>query len=81
MVEISKPDDRTRTLGVPTAVDRVIQQAVAQVLLPIYEPTFLDSSFGFRSGRSAHDVVMRAKSYMEEKYNAMDLDLAKFFDN
>ena len=80
-VEIPKPDGGTRSLGVPTATDRLIQQAVAQVLTPIYEPTFSDSSFGFRPKRSAHDAIMRAQRYVEDGYRyAVDLDLSKFFD-
>ena len=80
-VEIPKPDGGTRSLGVPTATDRLIQQAVAQVLTPIYEPTFSESSFGFRPKRSAHDAIMRAQQYVEEGYRyAVDLDLSKFFD-
>lgn len=80
-VEIPKPDGGVRLLGIPTAVDRLIQQMVAQVIIPIYEPMFSESSFGFRPGRSAHDAIMRAKSYMDEGYtNAVDLDLSKFFD-
>ncbi|MDO5862592.1 MAG: group II intron reverse transcriptase/maturase [Thermoplasmata archaeon] len=80
-VEIPKPDGGTRSLGVPTAVDRLIQQAIAQVLTPIYEPTFSDSSFGFRPNRSAQDAILRAKGYMDEGYRyAVDLDLSKFFD-
>lgn len=80
-VEIPKPDGGTRSLGVPTALDRLIQQAIAQVLTPVYEPTFSDSSFGFRPNRSAQDAILRAKGYMDEGYRyAVDLDLSKFFD-
>ena len=80
-VEIPKPDGGTRTLGVPTALDRLLQQAVAQVLTPIYEPLFSESSFGFRPNRSAQDAILRAKSYIDEGYSyAVDLDLSKFFD-
>lgn len=80
-VEIPKPDGGVRELGVPTAVDRLLQQAVMQVLTPIYEPLFSESSFGFRPGRSAHDAILTAKGYMEEGYvYAVDLDLSKFFD-
>ena len=65
----------------PTAVDRLLQQAVSQVLTPIYEPTFSDSSFGFRPNRSAQDAILRARGYMEEGYRyAVDIDLSKFFD-
>ena len=80
-VEIPKPDGGTRSLGVPTATDHLIQQAIAQVLTPIYERTFSDSSFGFRPKRSAHDAIMRAQRYVEDGYRyAVDLDLSKFFD-
>ena len=80
-VEIPKPDGGTRSLGVPTVLDRLLQQAVAQVLTPIYEPLFSDSSFGFRPNRSAQDAILRAKSYIDEGYSyAVDLDLSKFFD-
>ena len=80
-VEIPKPDGGVRTLGVPTVIDRLIQQAVAQVITPIYEPLFSESSFGFRPGRSPHDAIMQARRYIEEGYRyAVDLDLSKFFD-
>ena len=67
-MEIPKPDGGIRTLGVPTAIDRLLQQAVSQVLTPIYEPTFSDSSFGFRPNRSAQDAILRARGYMDEGY-------------
>jgi group II intron reverse transcriptase/maturase len=80
-VEIPKPDGGIRLLGVPTVVDRVIQQAVVQVLTPVFEPTFSDSSYGFRPGRSAHMAIMKAKEYYEEGYDqVVDLDLEKYFD-
>jgi len=80
-VEIPKPDGGKRLLGVPTVIDRMVQQAVVQVLQPIFEQTFSDSSFGFRPGRNAHQAVQRAKKYYEEGYtNAVDLDLEKYFD-
>ena len=80
-VEIPKPDGGVRLLGVPTVVDRVIQQALVQVLTPIFEPTFSDHSFGFRPGRSAHQAIMCAKEYFQEGYNyVVDIDLAKYFD-
>ena len=80
-VEIPKPDGGTRNLGVPTVVDRLIQQAIAQVLVPIYEEKFSDNSMGFRPGRSAHDAINKAKGYYEEGYTyVVDLDLSKFFD-
>ena len=80
-VEIPKPDGGTRDLGVPTVVDRLIQQAIAQILVPIYEEKFSDNSMGFRPGRSAHDAINRAKGYYEEGYRyVVDLDLSKYFD-
>jgi len=80
-VEIPKPDGGVRLLGVPTVVDRVIQQAVVQVLTPVFEPTFSDYSFGFRPGRSAHQAIMCAREYYQQGYNyVVDIDLAKYFD-
>jgi group II intron reverse transcriptase/maturase len=80
-VEIPKPDGGVRLLGVPTVVDRVIQQALAQVLTPVFEPTFSDNSYGFRPGRSAHMAVMKAKGYYEDGYVCVvDIDLEKYFD-
>ncbi len=71
----------TRLLGIPTVVDRVIQQAIAQVLGPIFDPEFSASSFGFRPGRSAHQAVKQIQGYIKSGYRvAVDLDLAKFFD-
>ena len=80
-VEIPKPEGGVRLLGVPTVVDRVIQQAVVQVLTPVFEPTFSNNSYGFRPGRSAHMAVMKAKEYYGDGYKyVVDLDLAKYFD-
>jgi RNA-directed DNA polymerase len=81
-VEIPKPDGQgTRTLGIPTVLDRMIQQAVAQVLQPIFEPTFSESSFGFRPGRSTHGAVLRAHECIQQGFGwVADLDLEKFFD-
>lgn len=80
-VEIPKPDGGIRVLGIPTVVDRMIQQALSQVLGPIYDPTFSDASFGFRPGRSAHDAVQAAKGHIAEGYRwVVDMDLEKFFD-
>lgn len=80
-VEIPKPDGGVRKLGIPTAVDRVIQQAILQVLSPRWDATFSDNSFGFRPGRSAHQAVAQAQSYLAEGYNwVVDMDLEKFFD-
>jgi RNA-directed DNA polymerase len=81
-VEIPKSLGRgTRLLGIPSVNDRVIQQAIAQVLTPIIDPTFSRFSFGFRPGRSAHDAVKQVRSYIEQGYRiAIDVDLSKFFD-
>lgn len=80
-VEIPKDSGGVRLLGIPTAVDRVIQQAMVQVLTPVFEPTFSDYSFGFRPNRSAEDAVRLAQTYMSEGYrHVVDLDLSKFFD-
>jgi group II intron reverse transcriptase/maturase len=80
-VEIPKPDGGVRMLGVPTVVDRMVQQGLAQVLQPIFEPTFSDSSFGVRPKRSAHQAIKRAKEYHEQGFtHVVDIDLAKYFD-
>jgi RNA-directed DNA polymerase len=80
-VEIPKPDGGVRKLGIPTAVDRLIQQAILQVLSPLWDATFSDYSFGFRPGRSAHDAIARAQEYLVEGYTwVVDMDLEKFFD-
>jgi len=80
-VEIPKPDGGVRPLGIPTVLDRLIQQAIAQVLVLIFDPMFSDSSFGFRPGRSAHDAVKKVRGYIREGYRiAVDMDLSKFFD-
>lgn len=80
-VEIPKATGGTRPLGIPTVLDRVIQQAIYQMLMPIFEPLFSDSSFGFRPGRSAHDAVYQVQGYIAEGYKtAVDMDLSKFFD-
>jgi group II intron reverse transcriptase/maturase len=79
--EIPKPGGGIRLLGIPTVTDRFIQQALAQVLTPLYEPVFSDSSYGFRPGRKAHDAVRRAQAYINEGYGwVVDIDLEKFFD-
>jgi len=82
-VEIPKPTGvGTRMLGIPTILDRLIQQAISQVLGPIFDPTFSESSFGFRPGRSAHGAVYKARDYIRAGYRmAVDMDLAKFFDS
>jgi len=80
-VEIPKPDGGRRLLGIPVILDRVLQQAIAQVLTPIFDPTFSDSSFGFRPGRNAHQAIRQVQAYVKDGYRiAVDLDLAKFFD-
>ena len=80
-VEIPKATGGARPLGIPTVMDRVIQQAIAQVLTPIFDPEFSESSYGFRPGRSAHDAVNKVREYIAEGYKvAVDMDLSKFFD-
>jgi RNA-directed DNA polymerase len=80
-VEIPKPQGGVRTLGIPTVVDRLIQQALHQVLQPLFEPEFSESSYGFRPGRNAHQAVEAAQSYVAEgKRWVVDFDLEKFFD-
>ena len=80
-VEIPKDNGGVRKLGIPTVIDRIIQQAIAQVLIPIYEPKFSDGSYGYRSGRSAKDAILRVKEYADEGYRyAVCLDLSKYFD-
>jgi group II intron reverse transcriptase/maturase len=80
-VEIPKPDGGIRELGIPTVVDRVIQQAIGQVLGRIFEPTFSESSYGFRPKRSAQQAVAKAQIYAREgRRIVVDIDLEKFFD-
>jgi RNA-directed DNA polymerase len=80
-VDIPKPAGGVRTLGIPTVLDRLIQQALLQVLQPIVEPTFSTSSYGFRPGRSAHQALRAAKHYVQEgRAWVVDMDLEKFFD-
>jgi len=81
-VEIPKPGGKgTRTLGIPTVIDRMIQQALLQALQPIFDPTFSDDSHGFRPGRGAHGAVLRAREHIMSGHRwVVDLDLAKFFD-
>ena len=80
-VDIPKPSGGVRTLGVPTVVDRLIQQALHQVMQPIFEPTFSDSSYGFRPRRNALQAVQAARSYIGQGRRwVVDLDLEKFLD-
>lgn len=80
-VEISKSTGGTRNLGIPTVVDRLVQQAILQVLQPIFEPNFSPSSFGFRPGKSAHDALLKASQYVGEgRRFVVDIDLENFFD-
>lgn len=72
---------KKRKLGIPTTVDRVIQQAIAQILSPMYEVQFSDSSYGFRPNRSAHQVIRKCQQYIQEGYiYTVDMDLEKYFD-
>jgi group II intron reverse transcriptase/maturase len=80
-VVIPKPGGGERLLGVPTCLDRVVQQAIAQVLTPIFDPQFSQSSFGFRPGRSAHQAVQAARRYIQDGLQwVADIDLDQFFD-
>jgi group II intron reverse transcriptase/maturase len=80
-VTIPKPGGGERELGIPTVLDRFIQQALLQVLQPRFDPTFSDASYGFRPGRSAHEAVLRAQAYVQEGRSfVVDIDLEKFFD-
>ncbi|WP_218918642.1 reverse transcriptase domain-containing protein [Paenibacillus graminis] len=80
--EIPKPDGSgMRKLGIPTVIDRVIQQAIAQKLQPLFEPLFLDGSYGYRPGRSAQQAIRKVKEYAQEGYGyAVEIDLSKYFD-
>lgn len=79
--EIPKPDGGVRKLGIPTVIDRIIQQAIAQQLVPIYEPLFSDGSYGYRPGRSARQAMEKVKEYAEQGYTqAVLADLSKYFD-
>ncbi|GGE27852.1 group II intron reverse transcriptase/maturase [Marinithermofilum abyssi] len=79
--DIPKPGGGVRRLGIPTTTDRLIQQAILQVLTPLFDPDFSESSFGFRPGRRAQDAIQRAKGYIEAGYRVVvDLDLKQFFD-
>ena len=80
-VEIPKPSGGVRLLGIPTVTDRFIQQAIAQVLSPIFDPSFSPNSYGFRPNKRAHDAVRQARGFIREGYRwVVDMDLEKFFD-
>ena len=80
-VEIAKPDGGFRLLGIPTVTDRVIQQAIAQVLTPIFDPTFSEHSFGFRPGRNGQQAAKQVQSIIKEgRRFSVDVDLSRFFD-
>ena len=80
-MEIPKPDGGVRKLGIPTVTDRIIQQAMVQQMIPIFEPLFADGSYGYRPGRSAKDAIRKVKEYAEQGYtHAVSLDLSKYFD-
>jgi RNA-directed DNA polymerase len=80
-VDIPKPSGGVRPWGIPTVTDRLIQQAIAQVLVPIFDPDFLEHSYGFRPGRCAHDAVRNVRDHIKEGHRwAVDMDLEKFFD-
>ena len=80
-VEIPKPDGGVRKLGIPTVIDRTIQQAIAQQIMPIYEPLFIETSYGYRPNRSAKEAILKVKEYAEQGYTfAVTLDLSKYFD-
>jgi len=80
-VEIPKPNGGTRLLGIPTVTDRLIQQAITQVLTTVFDPMFSEQSYGFRPQRRGHDAVRKARSYMQEGHRiVIDMDLEKFFD-
>lgn len=79
--KVRRKNGKTRGLGIPTAVDRVIQQAIAQVLIPVYEPEFVETSYGIRPRRSAHQAIGKCLEYANTGYRwTVDMDLEKFFD-
>ena len=81
-VEISKPNGGVRKLGIPTVVDRTLQQSIVQILTPIFEAEFQENSYGFRPGRSCEQAVLKLLEYLNEGYEwIVDIDLEKFFDN
>ena len=80
-VEIPKPEGGVRKLGIPTVIDRTLQQAITQQLIPIYEPLFAEGSYGYRPGRDAKRAIQKVKEYAEQGYTyAVSLDLSKYFD-
>ena len=81
-VEIPKPNGKKRKLGIPAVVDRVIQQAMVQILSPLCEPYFSDYSYGFRPDRSCEKAIIKVLEYLNDGYDyIVDIDLEKFFDN
>src|SRR5690606_4493699 len=80
-VEIPKDNGSKRLLGIPTVVDRLIQQGISQILTPTYEPEFSDHSYGFRPGPNAHQRLIKCKEYIQQGYKySVDMDLEQFFD-
>ena len=80
-VEIPKPRGGVRKLGIPTVTDRLVQQAISQILMPVFDPEFSESSYGFRPGRSAHGAIKQAREYQQSgKRWVVDMDLKQFFD-
>ena len=81
-VEIPKPNGGVRKLGIPSVVDRVIQQSIVQILIPIFEEEFQDNSYGFRPGRSCEQAILKLTEYLNDGCEwIVDIDLEKFFDN
>ena len=79
--EIPKPDGGVRKLGIPSVIDRIVQQAISQILAPIWEPIFSEGSYGYRPGRSAQDAILKIRGYVYDGYEwAVELDLSKYFD-
>ena len=79
--EIPKPDGGVRKLGIPSVIDRIVQQAISQILVPIWEPIFSEGSYGYRPGRSAQDAILKIRGYVYDGYEwAVELDLSKYFD-
>lgn len=81
-MEIPKPNGEVRKLGIPTVVDRTLQQSIVQILTPIFETEFQENSYGFRPGRSCEQAVLKLLEYLNKGYEwIVDIDLEKFFDN